>query len=54
MSKLFLVKEKQEKENEEMQRLAEMSEDEYDSLTDLERKMVDDKRLVIKKERMKR
>lgn len=42
------------KEEEERQRLEDMSEDEYDALTDKEKADVDKKRLEIKKERLKR
>ncbi len=42
------------KEEEERQRLEEMSEDEYDALADGEKAEVDFKRLEIKKERLRR
>ena len=43
-----------EKEDEESRRLEEMSEDEYDALTEQEKAEIDRKRLVIKKERLER
>ena len=42
------------REEEERQRLEEMSEDEYDALTEEEKASVDKKRLEIKKERLRR
>ena len=53
---IILILEKQDKikEEEERQRLEDMSEDEYDQLTDAEKAEVDKKRLVVKKDRLKK
>jgi hypothetical protein len=45
---------KRQKEEEEKRHLEEMSEDEYDALTEEEKAEVDRQRLVIKKERLRR
>lgn len=45
---------KKEKEEQERRHLEEMSEDEYDALTEQKKAEVDRQRLVIKKERLKR
>ena len=48
------MREEHEKEEAERRRLEEMSEDEYDALTDAQKAEVDRKRLQIKKERLRR
>lgn len=54
MACIVLEREDEERMEEERTRLQEMTEDEYDALSEAERKIVDEKRLVIKKERMKK
>lgn len=51
---LFSEREEKLKEEEDRQRLEEMSEDEYDALSEKAKAEVDKKRLEIKKERIKK
>lgn len=51
---MFSEREEKLKEEEDRQRLEEMSEDEYDALSEKAKAEVDKKRLEIKKERIKK